>query len=86
MTSTTKVILGIVGAAAAGVVIGLLIAPEKGTEMRDRVRRTATDWAGHIGDLFANGKETAEDLGNKAMSAARGARNTAEDRMRESLG
>jgi len=29
MTTGTKVVLGILGAAAAGVVIGMLIAPEK---------------------------------------------------------
>jgi gas vesicle protein len=39
MTTGTKVVLGILGAAAAGVVIGMLIAPEKGSEMRKRVQK-----------------------------------------------
>ena len=30
MTTSTKVLLGIIGAAAAGAVIGMLLAPEKG--------------------------------------------------------
>ncbi|WP_315822208.1 YtxH domain-containing protein [Paraflavitalea speifideaquila] len=36
MTTTTKVLLGIVGAAAAGVVIGMLVAPDKGSELRKK--------------------------------------------------
>ena len=44
MTTGTKVVLGILGAAAAGVVIGMLIAPEKGSEMRTRIKQTAGDW------------------------------------------
>ena len=38
MTTNTKIILGIVGAAAAGAVIGLLLAPEKGSELRERIK------------------------------------------------
>ena len=32
MDTKTKVLLGILGAAAAGVVIGMLVAPDKGNE------------------------------------------------------
>ena len=45
MTTKSKVILGLLGAAAAGVVIGLMIAPEKGTDLRKKVKDTAGDWA-----------------------------------------
>ena len=38
MNSSTKVILGIIGAAAAGAVIGMLLAPEKGSDIRQRVK------------------------------------------------
>lgn len=81
MTSTTKVILGIVGAAAAGVVIGLLIAPEKGSDLRGRITRTAGDWAGSIGDIFRNGQQEAEDLKDRTMSAARNVRTNVENSM-----
>ena len=43
MTSRNKVLLGILGAAAAGVVIGMLIAPEKGKDMRKKIKKTAGD-------------------------------------------
>jgi gas vesicle protein len=36
MTTKSKIILGLAGAAAAGVLVGLLLAPEKGMETRKR--------------------------------------------------
>ena len=70
MNTTSKVILGLAGAVAAGVVIGLLIAPEKGSETRKKLRDTAGDWANKVGDLFAAGKEEYENFKSKASSAA----------------
>ncbi|MDF2190276.1 YtxH domain-containing protein [Paraflavitalea sp. CAU 1676] len=66
MTTTTKVLLGIVGAAAAGVVIGMLVAPDKGSELRKKIKSNCGDWANTLGDLFNAGKEKAEDLAAEA--------------------
>jgi gas vesicle protein len=63
MTSTAKIALGILGAAAAGVVIGLLIAPEKGSEIRGRIKRTAGDWVDNLSHLFSGDKEGKEKMG-----------------------
>jgi gas vesicle protein len=73
MSTKTKVILGLVGAAAAGVVVGILLAPDKGSEVRRNIGRTAGDWADHLTDLFANAKGEIQNLGSKASRAARGA-------------
>jgi gas vesicle protein len=70
MTTKTKVILGLVGAAAAGVVVGLLLAPEKGSDMRQKVKQTTGDWAGHLTDLFANAKGGLTNLTGKANKTA----------------
>ncbi len=70
MTTKSKVILGLVGAAAAGVVIGLMLAPEKGTDMRKKVKDTAGDWAGHLSDLFSSAKGEFDNLRNKGSRAA----------------
>lgn len=75
MTTKSKIILGIMGAAAAGVVVGLLLAPEKGTEMRQTIKRTAGDWADHLTDLFANAKGEIENLRGKGERAANDAAN-----------
>lgn len=70
MSTKSKVILGLVGAAAAGVIVGLLLAPDKGTEIRGKIKQTAGDWADHLTDLFANAKGEIESLKNKATKGA----------------
>jgi gas vesicle protein len=88
MTSSTKVILGIVGAAAAGAVIGMLLAPEKGSDIRQKVKDAANDWACQLADLFAEGKSELSNLKNKATRTAKDLTGQADDRfnnVRESL-
>lgn len=75
MTTTSKVILGLAGAAAAGVIVGLLIAPEKGTDMRKMVGETATDWASRLSDLFTNAKGEMSNLAGKGSKMASDAAN-----------
>lgn len=79
MNTKSKVLLGILGAAAAGVVIGLLIAPDKGTEMRKKIRKTAGDWADNLTSLWANGKEAAEDAVAEAKDRATSKANKAKE-------
>ncbi len=75
MTTKSKVILGLAGAAAAGVLVGLLLAPDKGTEVRKKISQTAGDWASHLADLFANAKDEIANLKNKGTKAANDAAN-----------
>jgi gas vesicle protein len=75
MTTRSKVILGLVGAAAAGVIVGLLMAPEKGTDMRKKVGDTATDWAGRLSDLFTSAKGEVDNLRTKGTNVAKEAAN-----------
>ena len=84
MTTQSKVLLGILGAAAAGVVIGLLIAPEKGVEMRKKLRKTAGDWADNLGNLWAQGKEAAEDGFADVKEKVKQTKSSAESKMKES--
>lgn len=85
MTTRTKLVLGILGAAAAGVAIGLLIAPEKGSEMRSRLKKTTGGWVDNLSHLFQNGKEKLEEMTDKGRTA----KSAAEDKvnkLKESLG
>ncbi len=84
MTTQSKVLLGILGAAAAGVVIGLLIAPDTGAEMRKKIRKTAGDWADNLTNLWASGKEAAEDGISGVKEKVKQAKSTAEGKMKES--
>jgi gas vesicle protein len=70
MTTKSKVILGLAGAAAAGVLVGLLLAPEKGTDTRKKITRAAGDWATQLSDLFASAKDEIANLKNKGSKVA----------------
>jgi gas vesicle protein len=88
MNTKSKVILGILGAAAAGVIIGMLVAPEKGKETRKKLKKTAGEWAETMSHLWASGKGAAEDAAQDMKDKARNARSAAEEKvskMKESL-
>jgi gas vesicle protein len=84
MTTGTKVFLGILGAAAAGVVIGMLVAPEKGSEMRARIKKSAGDWVDNLSNLFVKGKEELEEL-NEQGRQVRSSVEEKVNRMKESI-
>jgi hypothetical protein len=67
MTIKSKSVLGVLGAITAGVAIGLLVAPEKGSEMRRRVKKTTGKWVDTLGHLFshANGTENVAENSRK---------------------
>lgn len=56
MNKSSKIALGLLGAAAAGLVIGLLIAPEKGKEMRKKIKTKTDDIIDQLGDLITKGE------------------------------
>lgn len=76
MANKTKLILGLAGAVAAGVVVGLLLAPDKGTDTRKKIKETATDWAEHLSDLFASAKGEFDSLKKKGSKVVSDASNT----------
>lgn len=62
MISTNRLIIGLVGAAAAGVVIGMLVAPESGNDLRKKIKDNAGNWAEKLVDLISKSKDEASDL------------------------
>lgn len=62
MNSSSKLIVGILGAAAAGVVLGMLIAPEKGEDLRNNIKKTTDDWVDEIAQWMGKGKNYLADL------------------------
>ena len=80
MSTKSKVLIGILGAAAAGVVIGLLLAPEKGADTRKKIKGTASDWADSLTGLWQKGRDAAEDAYADAKDKIKGAKSSAEDK------
>ena len=70
MSAKTKLVLGLVGAAAAGVVVGLLLAPDSGAATRRKIADTASDWTDQLSDLFASAKDQVDELKRKGAKAA----------------
>jgi gas vesicle protein len=70
MNTNTKILLGIIGAATAGAVIGMLMAPEKGTDMRKLMKNTANDWLTAFSDMLATGKGKVAEVKDNLETAA----------------
>jgi gas vesicle protein len=68
MNSRTKIALGLLGAAAAGVALGMILAPEKGSEIRHSIKKTANKWVDQVGNIFSHAEENLADLRRQARS------------------
>jgi gas vesicle protein len=78
--STSKILLGFAAGAAIGAALGILFAPDKGTETRRKISEQSNDLAdnlkGKFTDLvdgvkekFSSIKSDAEDVAEKGYSA-----------------
>lgn len=68
MTTRNQVVIAIVGAAVAGIVFGLLAAPEKGKETRKKIRERTGKWVDDMGRLISQ-KQPVEHLTKKMKKA-----------------
>lgn len=64
MKNAGGIILGIVAAAAVGVVLGMLVTPKKGEDLRKSIKDTAGDWSKKLGSVLADGKEEYKNVKN----------------------
>jgi gas vesicle protein len=62
MTSNTKIILGMLAAAAAGAAIGILLAPDKGSELRRKIKTGIDEVMEDVAELLAVGKEEMKNM------------------------
>jgi gas vesicle protein len=81
MTRNGKIILGVLAAAAAGAVAGLLLAPDKGSDLRKKISKAADDFAGNITDMILSNKERLYNAKDRAISEARGLKSETESRL-----
>lgn len=90
--STQKVIAGVLLGAAAGAILGVLFAPDKGSETRkkiadkssdiaDSIKTKTSDLAGQASDKIKSAKESVSNLISKGKDKLQDYRNQAETEM-----
>lgn len=65
MSDNNKLLLGIFIGAAVGATIGILLSSEKGKEMLEKFKETASDLEDELKSAVDKGKQVAEDLEEK---------------------
>jgi gas vesicle protein len=68
MSNNSKIFLGIVASAAAGAVIGMLFAPDKGSGLRKKIGESLNEWTDEVVKAINNGKDSFNDAVDKAGS------------------
>lgn len=68
MSDTGKVLGALVLGVAAGAVLGLLFAPSKGSELRQKISDNAGDIIDELAEKISEGKDMLSDLKGKATS------------------
>ena len=67
MSENGKILGALVLGAAAGAVLGMLFAPSKGSELRDKIKDGTGDLIDELTEKIKQGKETLTDLKEKGM-------------------
>ena len=62
MTSNTKIILGMLAAAAAGAAVGILLAPEKGRDLRRKIKDGIDEVMEDVSELLALGRDEMKNM------------------------
>ena len=71
MNNNSKVLVGLLAGLAAGAALGLLFAPEKGTETRDRLSQSLKDLGDSIKDKAADEINALANLKDKVVSSVK---------------
>lgn len=71
MKDNSKVLIGLLAGLAAGAALGLLFAPEKGSETRDRLSQSLKDLGDSIKDKAADEINNLSNLKDKVVSSVK---------------
>ncbi|MDI9868796.1 YtxH domain-containing protein [Flectobacillus roseus] len=66
MTKNTKIALSLFAAAAAGAVVGMLLAPEKGKDLRKKIKDGTGNLTDDLLSTLKTGKSKLQEVTNKA--------------------
>jgi gas vesicle protein len=79
MSDTGKVLGALVLGVAAGAALGLLFAPSKGSELRQKISDNASDILDELNDKIGEGKDVLSELKDKVTSKVDSLKNKAEE-------
>nr|WP_199076965.1 YtxH domain-containing protein [Pedobacter sp. ASV19] len=79
MNDNSKVLIGLLAGLAAGAALGLLFAPEKGTDTRDRLSQSLKDLGDSIKDKAADEINNLANLKDKVVSSVKNKFNQEEE-------
>lgn len=68
MTTNGKIIGALLVGAAAGAVLGLLFAPSKGSDLRQKIKDSTGDLVDELSDKIKEGKDALSGLKERVMS------------------
>jgi gas vesicle protein len=78
-----NIVIGIAAAAAVGAAIGFMFAPEKGADLRQKVKKNANSWADELLAAIKKGKDNAQQLADETQSKAKSWKNKAKDELED---
>ena len=81
--STGKVLLGVLAGVAAGAALGILFAPDKGTETRKKIAKKGEDYADGLKDKFNEFIETVSENFNSVKDQAESLADAGKSRLQE---
>lgn len=81
MRDNGKILTALLLGAATGAVLGLLFAPSKGSELREKLRSNTDDLIGKLSDKINEGKDALVNLKDKASSKAQDFKSKAENQV-----
>ncbi|WP_316816840.1 YtxH domain-containing protein [Pedobacter nyackensis] len=79
MNDNSKVLVGLLAGLAAGAALGLLFAPEKGSETRDRLSQSLKDLGDSIKDKAADEINNLNNLKDKVVTSVKSKLRQSED-------
>ena len=79
MNDNSKVLIGLLTGLAAGAALGLLFAPEKGSETRDRLNQSLKELGDSIKDMAADEINNLSSLKDKVVSSVKSKLKDAEE-------
>ena len=81
MNNTSKILLGFIAGAAIGGALGILLAPDKGSETRRKIVEKGSDLSDSISDSLSGFGETVKDKFNDVVDGVKGSFNKTKNSM-----